>query len=376
MRTFLSFKWVVIALIAAMLVFGVTRALLARSEQQAQAQIAAAKLQEPTVFKLSAGDVMTAENGTLDTTVTINGTVQALNSATLKSNMAGTVEAVWVREGQVVQAGQALVQLDTNDARARATQAQQQTKAAKAQLALAERQRNNNQTLVDKGFISSTALASSDTNFATALANLDAAIAAQGIAQRALDDTTVRAPFAGQVTQRYVKVGERLTVNAPVMDVVDVAQLEIEIALTIAQANHVRLGQVAHLHLESSTHVVNAAVTRINAAVQASTRSVLAYLSLPPHSARVGEFATGLLTTGQATGVLVPRDAILNDQPVPYVQAVSNGLVKHIDVALLAMGRVNGQDYAVVTNVLAGDTLLSARAGMIAAQTAVHIAQP
>jgi hypothetical protein len=55
---------------------------------------------------------------------------------------------------------------------------------------------------------------------------------------------------------------------------------------------------------------------------------------------------------------------------------VSNGLVKHIDVALLAMGRVNGQDYAVVTNVLAGDTLLSARAGMIAAQTAVHIAQP
>ena len=140
MRTFLSFKWVVIALIAAMLVFGVTRALLARSEQQAQAQIAAAKLQEPTVFKLSAGDVMTAENGTLDTTVTVNGTVQALNSATLKSNMAGTVEAVWVREGQVVQAGQALVQLDTNDARARATQAQQQTKAAKAQLALAERQ--------------------------------------------------------------------------------------------------------------------------------------------------------------------------------------------------------------------------------------------
>ena len=186
----------------------------------------------------------------------------------------------------------------------------------------------------------------------------------------------MRAPFAGQVTQRYVKVGERLTVNAPVMDVVDVAQLEIEIALTIAQANHVRLGQVAHLHLESSTHVVNAAVTRINAAVQASTRSVLAYLSLPPNSARVGEFATGLLTTGQATGVLVPRDAILNDQPVPYVQAVSNGLVKHIDVALLAMGRVNGQDYAVVTNVLAGDTLLSARAGMIAAQTAVHIAQP
>jgi hypothetical protein len=72
----------------------------------------------------------------------------------------------------------------------------------------------------------------------------------------------------------------------------------------------------------------------------------------------------------------VPRDAILNDQPVPYVQAVSNGLVKHIDVALLAMGRVNGQDYVVVTNVLAGDTLLSARAGMIAAQTAVHIAQP
>ena len=374
MRQFLSLKWIFLILIAVALGVGISRALVARSNQQAQAQVAAASMQTPTAYSLERSDVVTAQAGTLETSVDITGTVQALNAATLKSNVVGTVETVWVREGQSVNAGQALVQLDTNDARARARQAEQQVNAAQAQLALAQRQLDNNKALVDKGFISATALISSDTNLAAARANLDGARAGLNIAQRALDDTTLRAPFAGQVTQRYVKVGERVAVNAPVVDVMDVSQLELEVALPIAQASSLRVGQTASLNLESSTTAVQAQVVRVNAAVQPSTRSVLAYLSLPANSARVGEFASGLLTTGQVTGVLVPLEAVRIDQPTPYVQVVREGLVQHVNVVVQATGQAMGQRYAAVDGIVSGDTVLAASTGRIAANTAVQLA--
>lgn len=374
MRTLFSFKWIALALIVAGLIFGIARALVARSNQQAQAQVAAAKLQAPKVYSLAATDVVRASTGTLNTSVAINGTVQAVNAATLKSNVVGTVEKVWVREGQLVKAGQALVQLGTQDARDRLAQATQQTKAALAQLSLAQRQRDNNQALVDKGFISATALASSDANYDTARANLEAARAAQAIAQRALDDSTLRAPFAGQVTQRHVKVGERVAVNVPVVDLVDSAQLELEVALPIAQANSVGVGQTATLQLESTPQTLGATVVRVNAAVQASTRSVSVFLSLPTNSARVGEFATGLLTTGTVQGVLVPLDTVRNDQPTPYVQVVRDGLVQHVAVRLEATGQSDGQAFAAISGIAAQELVLTAGAGLISAQTAVTLA--
>ena len=375
MRTLFSFKWIALALIVAGLSIGIARALVARSNQQEQAQVAAAKLQEPTVYSLAPTDVVRASAGTLNTSVAINGTVQAVQAATLKSNVVGAVEKVWVREGQLVQAGQALVQLDTQDARDRAAQAAQQTKAALAQLNLAQRQRDNNQALVDQGFISATALATSDANYDAARANLEAARAAQAIAQRALGDSTISAPFTGQVTQRHVKVGERVAVNAPVVDIVDSSQLELEVALPIAQASGVSVGQTATLQLESTPQTISATVVRINATVQASTRSVAVYLRLPTNSARVGEFATGLLTTGAVQGVLVPLEAVRNDQPTPYVQVVRNGVVQHINVRLEATGQLNGQAFAAVRGIAAQEVVLTAGAGLIGAQTAVSLAE-
>lgn len=375
MRTLFSFKWIALTLIVAGLIFGIARALIERSNQQEQAQAAAAKLQEPRIYNLATTDVVGAFAGTLTTSVAINGTVQALNAATLRSNAAGTVEKIWVREGQFVKAGQALVQLDAQDARDRSVQATQQTEVALAQLNLAQRQRNNNQALVDKGFISATALATSDANYDAARANLEAARAAQAIAQRALEDSTVRAPFAGQVTQRHVKVGERVAVNTAVVDVVDNTQLELEVALPVAQASRAEVGQSATLQLESAQQEVRATVVRVNTAVHTNTRTVPVYLSLPTNSARVGEFATGRLTTGVIQGVLVPLDAVRNDQPTPYVQVVRDGVVQHISVRIVATGQYSGQTFAAVSGIAANELVLTAGAGLIAAQTAVSLAE-
>ena len=373
MRMKFPLKWVVLLLIVLGLAWGITRALKARSTQQQAAAVAAEALKMPVTFVLRSTDVLVAERLSINQVEPVSGTVRAVNAVTLRSTMSAVVTRIHALEGATVKAGQVLAQLDADDTRARLQQAQQQSNAAKAQVELAKRQRDNNRALVEKGFISSTALVSSDSNYATALANYEAALAAQQIAKRGLEDAALRAPFSGVVTQRHVKAGERVAVNAPVMDIVDVSQLEVEVLLPIAASSGLKTGQTATLSLESQPQPITAKVARINPSIDAGSRSVRIYLSIPTGKARVGEFATGELTVGTLEGTAVPLDSIRTDQPSPYVQVVRDQTIVHTTVQILATGRAGETRYAIVEPLPAGTVVLSPTAGLIANGTAVTL---
>ena len=373
MRMKFPLKWVVLLLVVLGLAWGITRALKARSTQQQAAAVAAEALKMPVTFALKSTDVLVAERLTINQVEPVSGTVRAVNAVTLRSTMSAVVTRINALEGATVKAGQVLAQLDADDTRARLEQAQQQSNAAKAQVELAKRQRDNNRALVEKGFISSTALVSSDSNYATAFANYEAALAAQQIAKRSLDDAALRAPFSGVVTQRHVKAGERVAVNAPVVDIVDVSQLEVEVLLPIAASSGLKTGQTATLNLESQPQPITAKIARINPSIDAGSRSVRIYLNIPTGKARVGEFATGELTVGTLEGTAVPLDSIRTDQPSPYVQVVRDQTLAHTTVQILATGRAGETRYAIVEPLPAGTTVLSPTAGLIANGTAVTL---
>ena len=371
MRMKFPLKWAVLLLVVIGLAWGITRALKARSTQQQAATVAAQALKLPITYALQAQDLITVESRAISQVEPVSGTVRAINAVTVRATSAAVVTRIDVSEGANVKAGQMLAQLDDGDARERLNQAQQQSNAAKSQLELAKRQRDNNRALVEKGFISSTALVSSDSSYATAQANHEAALAAQAIAKRSLLDAALRAPFSGVVTQRHVKAGERVAVNAPIIEIVDATQLEVEVLLPIAASGGLRIGQSASLTLESKAQPVTAKVVRINPSVDTGSRSVRVYLSLPTGSARVGEFATGELMVGEIEGAAVPLDSVRTDQPSPYVQVIRDGKVVHTTVQILATGRLGDARFALVEPLTAGTTILSPSAGLIANGTAV-----
>jgi membrane fusion protein, multidrug efflux system len=371
MRMKFPLKWAVLLLVVIGLAWGITRALKARSTQQQAATAAAQALKLPITYALQAQDLITVESRAISQVEPVSGTVRAINAVTMRATSAAVVTRIDVYEGANVKAGQMLAQLDDGDARERLNQAQQQSNAAKSQLELAKRQRDNNRALVEKGFISSTALVSSDSSYATAQANHEAALAAQAIAKRSLLDAALRAPFSGVVTQRHVKAGERVAVNAPIIEIVDATQLEVEVLLPIAASGGLRIGQSASLTLESKAQPVTAKVVRINPSVDTGSRSVRVYLSLPTGSARVGEFATGELMVGEIEGAAVPLDSVRTDQPSPYVQVIRDGKVVHTTVQILATGRLGDARFALVEPLPAGTTILSPSAGLIANGTAV-----
>ena len=363
--------WIVIVAVVLAVAFGVFRALDARRAQQvAVSQAATAKVQ--SVVELAASDVVKARELPLEQGLPISGSLRAVNSAFVKSRAAGELQGLTVREGDVVKAGQVIAKVEPTEYLARVRQAQQQADAAKAQIDIAQRQWNNNKALVDQGFISKTALDTSQNNFAAAEANYKAALAAVDVAKKALDDTVLRAPISGVVSQRLAQPGERVGIDARVIEVVDLSRLELEATLSAADSVNVRVGQRALLKIEGRSEPVAAKVARINPTAQAGSRSVLAYLQVEDAAGlRQGLFAQGTLGTGQVTALAVPLSAVRTDKPAPYVQVVENGQVVHKAVETGARGEAEREMMVSVKGLAPGALVIKGSLGPLREGTQV-----
>jgi RND family efflux transporter MFP subunit len=356
----------ILALLAVVLVSAVGF----RIVQSQRAAKAASSVPKPTVvLELPAEDIVTARQQELASVIEISGTVRAARTALVKAKVASEIRQMSVREGDAVRQGQTLVQLDATEFEWRLRQAEQQAQAARAQLDIARRTLANNKALVEQGFISATALESSASNDAGAQANLQAATAAVELARKALADTVLTAPLSGVVSQRLAQPGERVGVDARILEIVDLSALEIEAALTPAEVARLSVGQRASVRIDGLTESIAARVVRISPSAQAGSRTVPVYLALDRHSAlRHGLFARGKIHLSQITALAVPASAVRRDQAEPYVFVLADGRIRSQRVVTGLQGTgADGQDWQVVSQgLIEGAQVL---AGTVAAVT-------
>jgi RND family efflux transporter MFP subunit len=238
---------------------------------------------------------------------------------------------------------------------------------------IAQRGLDNNKSLVNQGFISRTALDTSLNNLTAAQANFKAAQAGADLATKSLDDTVLRAPIGGQIAQRLVQNGERVAIDARVVEIVDLGALELEAALAAADSVKVKAGQVAQLSFEGLAQPVQAKVVRINPSTVAGSRSVLVYLAVAATSGlRQGLFAQGTLFTGQFHALALPLDAVRTDKPQPYVQHIVNGRVAHQTVTQGAAGEHQGVAMVEVKGLTEGAEVLVGAVGALREGTLVQ----
>ncbi|MDP2264659.1 MAG: efflux RND transporter periplasmic adaptor subunit [Hydrogenophaga sp.] len=366
--------WLLLALVALALAFGVVRALGKRQAQQNAANAAAQALQQAPVYELTGQDVVPVQLLTLSRTVAVSGSLKAVQTAAVKARVAGEVQGLNKREGDAVRAGEVLARIDSTEAQARVRQATQQAQAAQSQVSIAQRTLDNNQALVRQGFISGTALDTAVASLAGAEANHQAALAALDIARKALDDTTLRAPLSGLVSARLVQNGERVGVDARLLEIVDLSAFELEAALAPGDASAVNPGQAVRLFVEGLPEPVSATVARINPSVQAGSRSVLVYLKVPAvPGMRQGLFAQGQIVTGQLQAPAAPLTVVRNDKPQPYVQLLRDGVVQHQTVQPGAQGLLGREPMVALDGIPVGTVLLRAQAGLIREGTAVRL---
>lgn len=369
-------KWALLALVVALLASGVWRALSARkAQQQAVAKLASQNTQ--AVVQLGASDVVQVTTRELATGVAISGALKAVNTAMVKARVAGELQGLTVREGDAVKAGQIIARVDATEYQARVQQAQQQAQATKAQIDIARRNFDNNRSLVQQGFISKTALDASTASLAAAEANYRAAQAGADVAAKSLQDTVLRAPITGLISQRLAQPGERVGVEARIVEIVDLRQLELEASLSASESVAVRVGQSAVLQIEGVTQPVTAKVIRINPSTTVGSRAVLVYLSVEAAPGlRQGLFAQGTLGIDHVQALAVPLSAVRTDQPQPYVQLISANQVLHQSVEMGARGERDGQTLVAIKGLTENARVIVGSVGPLRAGTFVQVAGP
>ena len=303
-------------------------------------------------IELAATDVTSIQLMDITQGLRVTGALKAVNAAIVKARVAGELQMLNVREGDTVAAGQVLAKIDPSEFQARLQQAQQQADAALAQIDIAQRQFANNTALVDQGFISKTALDTSLSNLQAAQATHRAALAFADIVRQSLNDTVLKAPISGQVAQRLAQAGERVGVDARILEIVDTRRMELEASVGAAESLQLKIGQLAQLRLEGSTNTLSARLVRINPSAQAASRSVMVYLSVEPGKSspglRQGLFAQGTLGTGSRQVLAVPVSALRVDKAQPYVQTLNQGRVLHQTVTPGLRGAVAGEPMVAV----------------------------
>ena len=180
-----------------------------------------------------------------------SGYVVARRRATVASKLTGKVIEVSLEEGQRVEGGQIIARLDDSNAKAALAQSEAQVKQAEAvvtstqtayQDALPVFERNERQkaaaVISAQSFDQARAqIDAAKSELLVAQRALDAARAGRSIAQRNLDDTIIRAPFSGIVTEKAAQAGEMVSpvsagsgfTRTGIGTIVDMDSLEVEV---------------------------------------------------------------------------------------------------------------------------------------------------
>ncbi|MDB5931871.1 MAG: efflux transporter periplasmic adaptor subunit [Polaromonas sp.] len=367
-------KWAIALLAVLLLAAGVVNRLSARKAGQ-QALAASSAATGAGRVELAATDVVKAALHDLTQALPISGVLKAVNSAVIKARVAGELQDLSVREGDAVKAGQVIARIEAAEYQSRLRQAKEQAASSKAQVDVVQRQYDNNQALVAQGFISRTALDTSLANLNAARSTYQAALAGAEVAAKAIQDTVLKSPIAGQVSQRLAQPGERVGIDSRIVEVVDLSRLELEASLGAQESMTVRIGQAARLQIEGSPQAVTARVARINPSAQAGSRSVLVYLGIDNTGGagtavnalplRQGLFAQGTLDTAQASMLAVPLDSVRTDKPQLYVQTVEDGKVRHRPVEPGTRGTAGGDTLVAVKGLAEGTLVVRGHVGLL-----------
>ena len=125
------------------------------------------------------------------------------------------------------------------------------------------------------------------------------------IARKAMEDSQVRAPFAGMVAKRWVNQGDKVAVDMPVAQVVDLARMEIEAQIPAGEIPFVKVGQPISVQIDGfAARRFTGRIERVSPAAEAGSRSIAVYASLPnaDRALKGGMFANGTVATGTGVG--------------------------------------------------------------------------
>lgn len=243
------------------------------------------------------------------------GTAQPVQQATLSTKLMATVTEVLVHEGDLVAAGQVLVRLDARDLTAKAAQVAASVAEAEAIQRDALANAGRIRALYADSAATRAQLDAVETGLARAEAGVRAARAAAGELGAVASYATVRAPFAGMVTRRFVDPGAFAAPGAPLVSLQDASRLRVSVSAAPDAVRGLARGQAIDALVEG--RAARAVVEGIVPAAAGNLYTVNALVANPvAGGARAflpGSAATLALPLGTRAALVVPARAVTRE---------------------------------------------------------------
>jgi len=253
-----------------------------------------------------------------------DGTVEAVNQATVSAQTSGRVASITYDVDDYVEAGAEIVRFTDVEQRAqlRRTEAALNEALARQQEATTELARA--EELFAKGSGSKRDFDRAETSLDAAKARVTAARSAVQEAEQYLEYTIVRAPYAGIVTERYVEAGEAVNVGQPLMSGLSLEALRVSADIPQQVAAEVRRRKLASV-LSDDGRIEPTGLTIFPFANE-STNTFRVRLELPEGQAVgfPGMFVKVAFVVGESQRLLIPEAALARRSEVSGVYVVSD----------------------------------------------------
>jgi len=286
------------------------------------------------------------------------GSLVAVRSVNLASEVAGLVREIGFDSGSFVQKDQVLVKMDTSTEEAQLASARADAELARASLARARALRES-QT-------------NSPADLDAAEAKAKQAAASVGLLQATIAKKTIRAPFDGRVSIRQVELGQVLASGTSIASLQSVHPIYAEFSMPQQALSELTPGMKTQLRTDVFPQSSwEGTLTTINSEVDVATRNIRLRATFPNPDGRLraGMFANvDVLSPDKRPVLVIPSTAILY---APYGDSVfsieekkdpsgNSGLIAH--QKFVRLGERRGDLVAVASGLAAGETIVSSGA--------------
>jgi len=282
--------------------------------------------------------------------ISANGYVVARTKASVSSKILGRLAWIGVTEGSRVTKGDIIARLESADYDAAAGAARANAASAEAQLTQAKRDVQRSQALRRDNLVAESELENAQTKVDVLTAELGAARAQARLAEVNMDNTNVRAPFAGTVLRKDAEVGEIVAPSSAgggltrtaIVTMADLQTLEVEVDVNEAYIAQVRNGQLARITLDAYPDTsFSGNVRQVVPTADRQKATVLVKVAILDRDPRIlPEMGAKVVFTAREGGpavatarrVLVPSAAVVQSANGASVWVVENGAVRRVSV--------------------------------------------
>lgn len=304
------------------------------------------------------------------------GSIDAFESVQVTARVAGAVERVRFREGDVVKAGAVLVEIEPGRYTLAVRSAEATLARALANKADAQRGFERRQKMSAEGVASVEEMETFRTKLETARADESSARAQVSLAQLNLRDAYVTSPIDGAVQTRTVQTGQYLAPGSVMATLVRRDPLLVRFKVAERDARSVKIGTEVRLHVRGVNEVKAATIKHIAARADDATRmvDVIGEVSHDDASLRPGAFAQVEVPNGGAQAAVVPQTAVRPSDRGFLAYVIENG--KAVE-RILTIGRRTTDGYIEVLGGLsAGEQVVVRGAEALSTGANVKITEP